>query len=162
MRPKVLLILALVFAAAILIPLRRARRAFPVRSQLSGITAQRLPLMRRRPGGPPAVLNSTAAARRNLARRLVTPDVGALAARRGVNVSKAGPTLGAFRVAAGSASLRHGPTVAAEHGGVDQIVDCVDRDIHLRPPGTPRPNPSTALAVRPAADVPVPPPKPSV
>ena len=159
---KVLLILPLVFAAAVLVPLRRAQRAFPVRSQLAGISAAPRALMRRRPSSPRAVLNPVRMAARILAQPPVTADgVTGEAARRGVSVSKALP-LGGKRFAGAFAGLRPGPTLDDHDGGGDRMVDCVDSDIHLRPPGTPRPNPSTAVAVRPAADVPVPPPKASV
>jgi len=160
---KVLLILPLVFAAAVLVPLRRAQRAFPVRSQLAGISAAPRALMRRRPSSPRAVLNPVRMAARILAQPPVTADgVTGEAARRGVSVSKALPLLGGKRLGSVFASLRQGATLADHDGGGDRMVDCVDSDIHLRPPGTPRPNPSTAVAVRPAADVPVPPPKASV
>ena len=118
--PKVVLVLALVYAAAILIPLRRAQRLFATPSATLSLSNAPRPSMRRRVTPPRAIL-----------RKDVDPGSGAVAA--GDATAPAVPRRRLAQISAERHTLekrQSQPTVAAvdRHAGGVAQADC-DRTV---------------------------------
>ena len=163
MPAKVVLILALVVAAAVLVPLRRAQKAFPVRSEVAGFVATPRVSMRRRPTGQRAVPRVPGEAARRSHPEMPAVAAGGVveAGRYSSKISQVGRLVSGKLAAAGSHSVtrRPGAACVGDDSGYDQIPHHVDRVGGLDRLATVCAPPSPAVAMRPAIDVPVPPPK---
>lgn len=163
MPAKIVLILALVTAAAVLVPLRRAKKAFPVRSEVAGIVGTPRVSMRRRPASPRGVIRLPGTlTRRNLT---VPPAVRADAAvesvRQAPHLSKAGavPAWTCTSVHGLSVTPPGGATGVLPDSGDEVVPDRTDRLALLSPVEAPAVDTPPPVITRPTGDVPVPPPK---
>ena len=165
MPPKIALILALVIAAAVLAPLRRARKAFPVRSEVAGIVgAPRTSTPRRRTSPRPGPHARDVVASGNFTAPPVVRDASAVGATR--RVPHAGKAVTSFAGKHNPDQFptpnRLGETRLAPQGDDDLIADQIGPRLRPNPLARPSGSASRAVAMRLAADVPVPPPKPAV
>jgi hypothetical protein len=156
-----LIVLALVTAAAVLIPLRRARAAFAPCAAVAGTTPAPRGSMRRRPSRPSPVPRVQPPAHRqdvSVSTTTATPRVGK-ARRRGVTDA---PARDAARQAAAHCglSVTKAPGHDAPGGDAgDCVVDAAPRPSRQDQVSSRVPTSRAAAATQAVADVPKPPPK---
>ena len=134
---RFLLVLALVFAAAVIVPLRRAQRAFPSRSDVAAVVSAPRPSLRRRPS----------------AARVITRRIQESQSQSIVSASVDGKSK---QERVSPAVKRARRVVAAEH---DQMLDCVDVRVHPEQAYALGPCPAPCVTTQVVADIPKPPPR---
>jgi hypothetical protein len=157
--PKLSLVLALIFAAAVMTPLRRARTVFAPRSAVPTLVATRSPSLRRRPSRRPAIRREVGVRVRNAPIEATLTCRPAARGPTGVLSRSASSPGSKFQRHWRSDSVAKRPAPTVQHDDCDRMVDlvgAVGRTELSYSLGPPSPLAVTAQAV---GDVPKPPPK---
>jgi len=147
---KPILVAALVLAAAVLFPMRKAQAALARTQPTAATVSSPRPPGRRRPSGPLQIIKREPTG-------LQTPNVTSRAAGRPATARRdSGPSAHDAEHLGQSTPQAHAPAAAAD---CDSIIDRVNYALRPQPTGTARPTTHLVVNARVVDDIPKPPPK---